>query len=314
MLLNALFKVIPVLLLLLLGFFLGRRDFFSPATRQQLKNLIVNIALPSALFLAFSQVQLEWRYLWIIGIIFSACWLVMSLSRRGLALTSRKSDYFPFLMTGFEAGMLGYAIFSAVYGADQIYKFGVIDLGQVTFVFFILVPALRKQSSEKQTFSQVLLSFLKTPVILAILAGILFNRTGLYQAFSEYPLYQSLHTVLQQLANLTTPLVALVIGSEIRVDRARITRPLRTSLLRLLVWVSAALLLNALVIDRLLGLDRVFQAAVLTMAILPPPFVIPLFVQNASPDDQAYIVNTLSLFTLITLIAYVLVTFAIPPG
>jgi len=314
MLLNALFKVIPVLLLLLLGLFLGRAGFFSSATRQQLKNLIVDITLPAALFLAFSQVKLELGYLWIIGIIFGACWLVMILSRALLDLGSKTSDYFPYLMTGFEAGMLGYAIFGAVYGADQIYKFGVIDLGQVAFVFFILVPTLKKKTSEKQAFAQVFLTFIRTPVILAILAGILFNQTGLYQASSQSALYQSLHTALQQLASMTTPLVALVIGSEIRVDRTRITRPLRTSLLRLLVWVTAALLLNELVIDRLLGLDPIFQAAVLTMAILPPPFVIPLFVQNASTDDQAYIVNTLSLSTLITLFAYVVVTFAIPPG
>jgi len=314
MLLNALFKVIPVILLLLLGYWLGRRDFFSPVTRQQLRNLIVNISLPAALFLAFSQVQLELRYLWIIGIMFSACWLMMAFTRSALALTSKKSDYLPFLMTGFEAGMLGYAIFGAVYGADQIYKFGVVDLGQVAFVFFILVPTLKKRSSEKQDLPQVFLTFIKTPVILAILAGILFNSSGLYQAFAQSALFQSLQMALQQLANLTTPLVALVIGSEIRVDRAQLTRPLRASLLRLLVWVAAALLFNALVIDRLLGLDRIFQAAVLTMAILPPPFVIPLFVQDASADDQAFIVNTLSLSTLITLFAYVLVTFAIPPG
>jgi hypothetical protein len=78
--------------------------------------------------------------------------------------------------------------------------------------------------------------------------------------------------------------------------------------------VSAALLFNTLVIDRILGLDPVFQAAVLTMAILPPPYVIPIYMRDARPDDTVYVVNTLSLHTILTVIAFVAVTLAFPPA
>ena len=80
------------------------------------------------------------------------------------------------------------------------------------------------------------------------------------------------------------------------------------------LWVVLALAFNTLVIDGLLHLDRLFQAAVLTMAVLPPPFVIPLYLRQPADGDDAtaaeheYVVSTLSLATVATLVAFVVVS------
>jgi hypothetical protein len=115
------------------------------------------------------------------------------------------------------------------------------------------------------------------------------------------------------LGGMTTPLVALIIGSELKFQRAGLAQPARTVLVRLFVWVPAGLAFSLLVIGTLLGLDRIYQAAVMTMVILPPPFVIPLFMKNASAEETAYVVNTLSLATLVTLVAFVLVSLVFSP-
>jgi hypothetical protein len=67
------------------------------------------------------------------------------------------------------------------------------------------------------------------------------------------------------------------------------------------------------VVGRLLGLDQEFQAAVLTMVLLPPPFVIPMFMTKATEEDANYVINTLTLATLVTLFAYALVPTIFPP-
>jgi predicted permease len=314
MYLDALFKVVPVILLLLLGYLLGRLDFLAPKTLEELKKLVINLTLPAALFLAFARVSLEARLLIIPGAIFVACLLVLIASRRATPRAWSERRYCPYLMTGVEAGMLGYAIFGAVYGQENLYKFGLVDLGQVTFVFFVLVPSLQQEVSGRQRFADTITSFFKTPVILAILGGVLYNQSGLYDRFLDQAWYSSIQTTLQLLGGMTTPLVALIIGSELRIQLSGLFKPARTVLLRLLIWAPAGLLFSSWVIDSLLGLDRTTQAAVMTMAILPPPFVIPLFMKNASKEETAYVVNTLSLFTLVTLGAFVLVSLLLPPG
>jgi len=217
-------------------------------------------------------------------------------------------------MTGFEAGMLGYAIFGTVYGQENLYKFGLVDLGQVTFVFFILVPALQQEISGVQRFMDTIRSFFRTPVILSILGGVLLNQSGIYSLVTGDAWYGSLEATLQLLGGMTTPLVALIIGSELRLQTGGLSKPIRTTFLRLLVWVPAGLLFSLGVVGLLLDLDRTYQAAVMTMAILPPPFVIPLFMKSASDDETVYVVNTLSLFTIVTLVAFVILSITLPPG
>jgi hypothetical protein len=113
---------------------------------------------------------------------------------------------------------------------------------------------------------------------------------------------------LRLLAAATTPLIALVIGYEVSLQRQNLAQPLRTIAVRLAYWIPLGLAINILLVGTLFEGNRLLQAAVMTMFVLPPPFVIPIFMSNASYDEQAYVVNTLSLATLVTLAAFTLVS------
>jgi hypothetical protein len=311
--LTALSKVLPVFLLILLGVALRRWHVISPATVQDLRKLVVNITLPAVLFLAFSQVTLEPQYLAIVAIMFIACLAALLVGRRLGGPLRVDSAYLPSLLTGFEAGMLGYAIYAAVYGAENIYKFGIVDLGQVLFVFFVLVPGLERLTYGARPLAATALNFVKTPVILAILGGLLFKATGLTEVFIASPLLNSGLETLRLLGAMTTPLVALVIGYGLQLRAGALAKPARTVSARLLLWLPFGLALSVFVVGRLLGLDQEFQAAVLTMVLLPPPFVIPMFMTKATEEDANYVINTLTLATLVTLFAYALVPTIFPP-
>jgi hypothetical protein len=112
--------------------------------------------------------------------------------------------------------------------------------------------------------------------------------------------------------SLTTPLVALIIGYELHLKPGNLLKPLMTVGLRMGIWIALGVVINILVVDRILNLDRGFQAAVMTMFILPPPFVIPLFMPGAEPADRDYVVNSLTIATLITLFAFSVVSVVYP--
>ncbi len=311
--LDALSKVLPILLLLLLGVFLNRTRFLKTETVQDLKKLVLNITLPSVLFLAFTRVSLESRHLIVVAIVFTACVLGLVVGRLLRSTLRIPSPYFPMLMTGFEAGMMGYAIYGAVYGSDNIFKFAVIDLGQVTFVFFVLVSLLQRISIGARPFSETLMGFVKTPVIIAILLGIVANQSGVVGPLNNWPLTASVFKTLDLLAALTTPLVAVIIGFEMRLEWSNLARPLQSIGIRLLFWIPIGLLLNAVVLSQWLGLDLGFQAAVLTMFTLPAPFVMPLFIPDSDTENRTFVVNTLSLSTVVTLIAFAIISLVYAP-
>ncbi len=310
--LTALSKVLPVLLLIILGAFFRRSGFLSPDAVGGIKKLVVNVTLPAALFLAFAGVALEPRHLALVALVFVACILALLLARAVWPALGFRSAYTPALMTGFEAGMMGYAIYGAVYGTGNIFKFAVVDLGQVLFVFFILVPWISQLATGRMSMRDTAIGFLKTPVIVAIFLGILVNRLGLVAPLRAFPPTDAVFRTVELLGAVTTPLICTVIGYEVRLARGALALPVRATLLRLLLWIPLGALLIVAVVNTLLGGDPLFRAAVMTMFVLPAPFVAPLFMGAASVEERTFVVNTLSLMTLVTLAAFTAVSILFP--
>jgi len=311
---DAFSRVLPVLLLVGLGALFRRTDFLSAGAIDGLRKLVLNVTLPAALFLAFLNTDMEAKYAVIIISVFGACLLMLAIGpwlRRGAGV---RSEAMPSLMAGFEAGMIGYALYSAIFGAENLYRFAVVDLGQVIFVFFVLAPVvMRWASGQAPPISETAAAFVKTPVIIAIVAGVGGSLVGLTEPLESNPITSAGLETLALLAAVTTPAIAIVIGYSTSFSAGSLRDPMRTLAVRLPIWIVAAALFNWLVIDMWLGLDRLFQAAVMTMAVLPPPFVVPLYMARArgrdvSDDpDHDYLANTLSLATIVTLVLITIV-------
>jgi hypothetical protein len=259
-------------------------------------------------------VDLEARYAIIVVCMFLACLGVLAAAPWLRRVAGIRATSMPNLVAGFEAGMLGIPLFVGVFGAAELYRFAIVEIGQELFVFFILVTVVvMRASGQRPPLAETVGTFFRHPVILAILAGIGGSLIGLGDVLDANPVGEALLTTVSLLAALTTPLIAIVLGysTSLRLDALR--DPARTLAVRLPIWIGLAVVFNILVIDGLLGLDRLFQAAVMTMAILPPPFVVPLYMARALGHDpehdpeHAYTVNTLSLATLVTLAAMVVV-------
>ncbi len=148
--------------------------------------------------------------------------------------------------------------------------------------------------------------------IVAIFLGIIVNRLGLVEPLRAFPPTDAVFRTVEMLGAITTPLIALVIGYEVRLQRGALALPARATAIRLVFWVPVGLLLIALVVNTLLGGDPLFRAAVMTMFVLPAPFVAPLFMGRAPEDERTFVVNTLSLMTLVTLVAFTIVTLVFP--
>ena len=310
---DALSRVVPILLLFALGALLRRRRLLQPATVDDLRLIVLNLALPAALFQTFLRVSLEPKYLVIVVSMFIACTAMLVAGRWIGRAIGVSSPLLPALMTGFEAGMLGYAIYSTTFGASELYHFAIVDIGHVTFIFFVLATFIvRGATGDTPSLKATALSFAKTPVILAIVGGILGSLIGLGGFLDGFSLGQAGLQTVALIAGLTTPLIAIAIGYGTRLSRASLGAPLRTVAVRLAIWVVVAVAFDVVVVTGLLHLDRYFAAAVMTMAVLPPPFVIPLFVAPDSrwADEREYATNTLSLATLVTLGAFAIVAAA----
>ena len=254
--------VLPVLAMLMIGMLCRRRKLISREGVNALKSVVVNITLPAVLLKAFATTRYTFMDVMIPLFMFAVCFIAWALGRaagRALGMTSR---FVPFLTTGFEAGMLGYALFNMLYGAARTAEFARIDLGQVLFVF--------------------------------TLYKVLLGATGLYQALAPSGISGLFDACTGFVSAPTSAIILLTIGYDLVLGdipwastakvvglRFAIMMLLRTALIALLnlLWPGAGL-----------------AAAINVMFILPPPFVLPVFADDA--DQRVYVSSALSVSTL----------------
>jgi predicted permease len=299
-------QVLPIPLLIFLGYWTRRKNFLTETGIEELRKLVVNLALPAVLFVSFLNVELKAAYFVIFGFTFSLCVLLFLLGKWLRKQWNIQYDYFPYLTTGFEYGMLGISLFGAAYGIEKIGYIAVVDLGHEIFIWFVFLPLLLIKRDGAQNPKEIVKSFLSAPVVIAILAGILFNILGGQDWLYQLPVTGALIAAFEFLGHLTVPLILIIVGYGIKIDRTGLKDAITVVIIRLGILIPLALILNIFLIRGLLQLEPLFEIALFTLLVLPPPFIIPLYTRSdLDTEEKQYINNVLTLHTIISVTIFI---------
>ena len=289
--------VLPVLLMLAIGMLCRRRGLISREGINALKNVVVNITLPAVLLNAFASTRYTLMDVAIPLLMFAVCLAAWALGRLAMRVLGMKSRFVPFLTTGFEAGMLGYALFEMLYGAGRTAEFARYDLGQVLFVFTVYKLLLGR---EKADLGKLAREMVFSPIIIAIVVGVLLGATGLYRALEPSGVSGIFDACTDFVSAPTSAIILLTIGYDLVLGDIPWASTAKVVGLR---WIIMMLLRTALI--ALLGIiwpDSGLASAVNVMFILPPPFVLPVFADD--PDQRVYISSALSASTLVAIVGF----------
>lgn len=302
-------SVIPIVLLIGLGILLRRARVLDDAVVEGLKRLIVTVVLPAVLFTAFLSMQFRAEYLALVVIVPAACIALLGLGhvvRRALGAPPVAT----FLFTGFEFGMVGLALYAAAYGLGNVPTAAIVGLGHEFFIWFVFVTMLKRQSDGAVSLAETAQSFVKSPVILAIVAGLLLNAVGVADELAANPFSAGVLGALGYLAAVIVPVILLVVGYGTRLSLAGMRQAAPLVALRFAACLILALVLSELVVGVWLGLDGYARAAVFMLFILPPPFIVPIFLPAHRRDEVGFSNNVLSLYTVVSVVTFVAYVFA----
>lgn len=303
-------KFLPIILLLLIGKAIKRFNFISEPSIKELKKFVVNISLPALLFFSFLNTNFQYKYILIILVVFMLNIIMLFIGRLLQAVLKIDSKYFSILFTGFEMGMLGFSLYGSVYGPENLGYIGVLDLGQEIYVWFFLTSILLSYQNDSVSIKSSLVSFIKSPVIIAIFSGILLNVLGLSGFLTENVILSGFVSTLSMLSQVTIPFILIIIGYQLNVRFSKLRLPLITIALRLSILMIFGVLINAFLFKHMLRLDDKFSIALFTLLILPPPFIIPLYMRSDNVESEEYVGNTLSLGTAFTIVGFFILILA----
>ena len=287
---------LPVFLALALGAICRSRKFLTRDGVDTLKKVVINITLPAVLLNAFATAEYSLAALILPAVMFGLCCLALVLGHLIIRISGMKSRLAPYLATGFEAGMLGYALFTLLFPNVSISNFALPDIGQTLFVFTLYKILL----SGKTDLKAIGKDMVTTPILWAVFAGVLIGATGLYGKLQQWGVSGILNSVTDFVSAPTAMIILLTVGYDLVIREIPWKKTAGLIAMRLVVMavlMAVTVLLNRTVLDGMF-----FEGAAILMFILPPPYVIPVFADE--PEERVQISSALSALTLVTVVLF----------
>ncbi len=294
--LSAVQTALPVLLALALGMLCRQKQFISRDGIDALKKVVLNITLPAVLVNAFATAQYSLSTIILPTLMYMLSCVALALGFVIIRVSGMKSRLAPFLAAGFEAGMLGYALFALRFPHRSVSEFAILDLGQTLFVFTLFKVLL----SGKRDVKAVVKDMAFTPIFWAIFAGVLLGTTGLYGKLQDWGVAGILDASTSFISAPTGMIILLTVGYDLVLKDIPWKKTIGLITMRfgvMAVFLGILLLLNWTVLGGI-----IFEGTAILMVLLPPPYVIPVFADE--PGERVQIASALSALTLMTMVLF----------
>ena len=301
MFLQILEMVCPVILMFLLGFMCRRRQIFSFEGLKGIKALVGSVLLPVVLFNAFFTAEYSGKIALTFLVVYVSCGLGLLCGFLLRRFVKERGKFLPFLVTNFEGGMMGYALYALLY-PGQTHIFAMADIGQTLAAFTVFLTALQAVGTGKTNGKALLKDAVRNPVLIAIVLGVILGALGVGQAALHSAAGKLISDTISFIAAPVSGLILIIVGYELSFKKTLLKPVMITVGLRLIV-MAALLALDSLVIFAVIPFDRQLFTALMLAWSLPAPFIIPLYADLK--EDGEYVSTCLSVMTVVTILTFI---------
>lgn len=298
--------VMPVLVMISIGFLCKKRNIIKKEGITGLKTFAVKIIIPFIIIKGFYNASFNFDILIIAIVMFLCCSVAFILGFLIKRLTRTKLRTLPFLMTGFEAGMFGYALYTLLFGADNVSYMVLICLGTTLFIFTIYISMLLP-SSNTITFKDSLKNIAKSRMFIAIVIGLTIGITGLGALIDNSAAGEIVKNILDIITSPIAAIILLVVGYELDFGKINIKLTLITVFSRLIIMGLLCFAVITL-LDAVISINEYLRWAFILLFMLPPPFI-SVYVDDE--NENALLCPTLFIYTIITLIVFTVIAYII---
>ena len=220
----ALGAVSPIILMVVIGYFIKRVGLMSKEHAKAANKLVFRVFLPATLFLNVYKIQnlaeVEFGYIAYALIVILALFLIaLPVS---FLVTKKRDRQGPFVQVAFRSNyaLVGLPLAGSLFGAEGMMVATLLSAAAIPLfnVLAVISLSLFRGGEQKPSVKKILLGIAKNPLILSIATGLVF--LGIRAIFEAQEIAFRLtdiapvYTVLEYLSDLSTPLALLVLGAQ----------------------------------------------------------------------------------------------------
>lgn len=296
-------KVLPVLVMIALGRLCETKQIINDEQHAGLKAIVGDILLPVVLFQAFFTADYGKRMLLVFVLVFVGYGAALAAGYVLRRFAKPYGRFMPLLMTSAEGGMLGYALYALLCGADQTKTYAMVDIGQTVFAYTVFLTALKAAGGEKMTPKFIMKNIVTNKGCIGMLSGIVLGALGVYRAIDGTAAGEIISSLLSFITAPTSALILIIMGYQLHVSR-QLLRPVLTTMgLRLGVLAVVCAAVSG-ILFAVIPFDKGLLLALMLQYTLPAPFIIPLYADLGA--DAEYVSTTLSLGTVLAVLLFFL--------
>ena len=296
--------VLPVLVMILLGRLCAAQGILNDERHAGLKSIIGDILLPVVLFNAFFTAQYDGKLLLVFVLVFISCLLALVAGFALRRFVKPYDRYMPLLMTSFEGGMLGYALYALIAGQNQTAMYAMVDIGQTMFAYTVFLAALKSAEGGKMSPKAMVMNMVTNKACIGMTLGIVLGALGVHKAIAPTGFGVVLTELISFITAPTSAMILLVVGYQLNFSK-RLMKPVAITLVLRLGVMAVVFALVSLVLFAIIPYDKLLMLALMLQYTLPAPFIIPLYADLK--EDGEYVSTTLSMGTLLTVVLFVFI-------
>ena len=300
MILSILQMVVPVVCTFLLGCFCRQKCILTPEGLAGIRALVSSVLLPVVLFNAFLTAEYTPKIALTFVTLFLACSLGLLAGFLLRRLAEPHGKFMPFLVTNFEGGMLGYALYGLLY-PGQTATFAMMDIGQTFAAHTVFLVALVAVSGSGAKPADAMKRAIRTPALIGSLLGVLLGLAGVGRAVLSGAPGAIVRDLIAFVTAPTSALILIIVGYDLGFKR-ELLRPVAVTVALRLAVMAALAALGYAVIFHFVPFDKPLFVALLLACSLPAPFIVPLYADVTG--HREYISATLSMQTILSILLF----------
>ena len=288
--------VLPIFVAIFLGMLAKKKSMISPEGIGGMQQFVMNFGLPCVVFNSCYSADIGAESLSSMGMV-----LVCVLASTLWAYRARKRQFpyhnFPMLFAAQETGMLGIPLFMILFGAEQAYRVGLLDLTQAVTAF-PTIALLSANTGENPTPGQIVKKVAASPLMLMAVLGLVLNLTGLARWLDATGIGGIL---TESTSFLTQPVSAMMIfsvGYNFSLEKGNRSAIFRIATIHFVMYVIFGVLIQ-LGLSLMPNVDPLTRWATLLYCAMPASYLAPSL--GRTEEDRVVASGVCSILTVVSL-------------
>ena len=294
--------IVPIFTAIGLGILARKKEMLTPEGVKGMQQFVMNFGLPCVIFNSCLTASVGAESLGSM-LLLLPCILLVTL----WAFRARKGAFphhnFPMLFCAQETGMLGIPLFMVLFGAEEAYRVGMLDLTQA-IITFPTIAILSASAGENPTPGRIAAKVISSPLMIMSLLGLALNLTGVRVWLDSIGIAGIITGTTGFLTQPVSAMMIFSVGYNFSLSAGSRREIFRICLIHLAVYALIGGLVQ-LGLCLIPGVDPMTRWAVLLYSTLPASYLAPGL--GRTKEDYTVTSGVCSVLTVVSLLVFCII-------